>query len=253
MSPLWVEPGREIDRSSFGPRAEARPQRSRIANTVVKVRFCRGSPFATPLRPGGRNVQLRTLAAAAALMLVPALSSAQDFGVMNSAETINEGNVKLMASPMFVFGEGDDETGVAISAGYGFTDRFDIEGRVAFYDGINFFGADAEYWLVRDEEVDVSVAGGFHLGRADGPFDLSGFDFTFLASGHVTPRLELYGGFDIATNEFDDDLGDYTTVHLVPGIEYAINEDLDLVSEFGVAVNDESNNYFSVGLAFYFR
>jgi len=198
-------------------------------------------------------VQLRAIAAAAALLLLPVLSSAQDFGVMNSAETINEGNVKLMANPIFVFNDGDNETGVAVSGGYGFTPRFDIEGRVAFYDGLNFFGADAEYWLIRDQEVDVSVAGGFHIGQSDGPFDLMGFDFTFLGSGHVSPRLELYGGLDIATNEFDDDLGDYTTVHLVPGIEYAINEDLDFVAEVGVGVNDDSANYFSAGLAFYFR
>lgn len=198
-------------------------------------------------------MQLRAIAAAAALLLLPVLSSAQDFGVMNSAETINEGNVKLMANPIFVFNDGDNETGVAVSGGYGFTPRFDIEGRVAFYDGLNFFGADAEYWLIRDQEVDVSVAGGFHIGQSDGPFDLMGFDFTFLGSGHVSPRLELYGGLDIATNEFDDDLGDYTTVHLVPGIEYAINEDLDFVAEVGVGVNDDSANYFSAGLAFYFR
>lgn len=198
-------------------------------------------------------MQLRAIAAAAALVMLPAISWAQDFGVMNSAETINVGNVKFLANPIIVFGEGDNETGVSISGGYGFTPRFDIEGRVSFFDGITFFGADAEYWLVRDQEVDVSVAGGLHAGQADGPFDLIGFDFAFLGSGHVSPQLELYGALDIATNEFDDDLGDYTTVHLVPGIEYAINEDLDFVAEVGVGMNDESDNYFSAGLAFYFR
>lgn len=199
-------------------------------------------------------MQLRTIAASAALAcLMPVLAAAQDFGVMNSAETINEGNVKLMAYPMFVFGEGDDETGVSIAGGYGFTDRFDVEGRLTFFDGLTFFGADAEYWLVRGQDVDVSVIGGFHLGQADGPFDLAGLDFTLLASGSVSPRLELYGALDIATNELDNNFGDYTTVHLVPGIEYAINDNLDLVSEIGLGINDESNNYFAVGLAFYLR
>src|SRR5678815_1150465 len=64
----------------------------------------------------------------AMLVCTPALAYAQDFGVMESAETINKNNFKLRGNPMFVFGkDADATTGVAIAAGYGFTPRFDAE------------------------------------------------------------------------------------------------------------------------------
>jgi hypothetical protein len=198
---------------------------------------------------------LRSLVATIALaMLVPVSAAAQDFGVMNSAETINKGNFKLMANPLVVFGKdgGDDEVGVAIVGGYGFTDRVDAEAKVSFFDDLTFIGGDVEVWLVKHEPIDVSVIGGFHVGRSDA-FDTTAFDVTFLGSGHVTPKLELYGGLDIARNDIDDVDDSFTTVHLVPGIEYAISQDIDFVAEVGLGLNDDSHHYISGGIAFYFR
>jgi len=198
---------------------------------------------------------LRSLVATFALaMLLPVSAAAQDFGVMNSAETINKGNFKLMANPLVVFGkdDADDEVGVALVGGYGFTDRVDAEAKVSFFDGLTFIGGDVEVWLVKHEPLDVSVIGGFHVGRADG-FNTKGFDITFLGSGHVTPKLELYGGLDISRVSIDDFDDSYTTVHLVPGIEYALSQDIDLVAEFGLGLNDDSNHYISGGIAFYIR
>jgi len=197
----------------------------------------------------------RSLVATLALaMLLPGSAAAQDFGVMNSAETINKGNFKLMANPLVVFGKdgADDEVGVAIVGGYGFTDRVDAEAKVSFFDDLTFIGGDVEVWLVKHKPLDVSVIGGFHVGRADG-FNTKGFDITFLGSGHVTPKLELYGGLDISRVSIDDFDDSYTTVHLVPGIEYALSQDIDLVAEFGLGLNDDSNHYISGGIAFYIR
>ena len=187
-------------------------------------------------------------------LLLPVSAAAQDFGVMNSAETINKGNFKLMANPLVVFGKdgGDDEVGVAIAGGYGFTDRVDAEAKVAFFDDLTFIGGDVEVWLVKHQPVDVSVIGGFHAGRSDG-FNTKAFDITFLGSGHVTPKLELYGGLDIAHNDIDDVDDSFTTVHLVPGIEYAISQDIDFVAEVGLGLNDDSHHYISGGIAFYIR
>jgi hypothetical protein len=195
-----------------------------------------------------------TAAVAVLALLVPFSVGAQDFGVMNSAETINRGNVKLMANPIIVFteGEAENELGVALVAGYGFTDMFDVEGKVAFFDDVRFFGADAEVWVVKERPVDVSVIGGFHVGRSDG-FDTTAFDFTFLGSGHLTPRLELFGGLDFSRNSVDDTDVDFTTAHLVPGIEYAIRPEIDFVAEFGIGLNDDSVNYLSAGFAYYLR
>ena len=198
---------------------------------------------------------IRFVAALAVISVVlPVSAAAQDFGVMNSAETINRGNFKLMANPIVVFGDdGDDnDLGVAVAAGYGFTDRFDVEGKASFFDGVSFFGGDAEYWIVKNEPVDVSLIGGFHVGRADG-FDTTAFDFTGRASGHVSPRLELYGGLDFSRNSVNDTDFDFTTVHLVPGIEYAISDDVDFDAEFGIALNDDSSHYVAFGIAYYVR
>ena len=42
-----------------------------------------------------------------------------------------------------------------------------------------------------------------------------------------------------------------TLVHVVPGIEYRISDDVDFLAEVGIALNDDSRSYASVGLAFY--
>jgi hypothetical protein len=199
---------------------------------------------------------LRSIVATFALaMLLPVSAAAQDFGVMNSAETINKGNFKLMANPLVLFGDdgADDEVGLAVVGGYGFTDRVDAEAKVSFFDGLTFIGGDVEVWVVKEAPIDVSLIGGFHVARVDGFGDHKGLDLTFLASGHVTPRLELYGGLDIARNNVDNFDETFTTAHLVPGIEYAISQDIDFVAEVGLALNDRSNHYISGGIAFYIR
>ncbi len=174
---------------------------------------------------------------------------------MNSAETINKGNFKLMANPIVVFGRNgsDGETGVAVMGGYGFGDRFDVEAKMSFFDGVKFFGADAEYWLVQHNPVNVSVIGGFHIADADGGSDAKGIDLTALASGKVGKKLELYGGLDWSRNSFKNSSSHYSTLHLVPGLEYRVSPQLDLVGEFGIALNDDSNHYVSAGIAYYFR
>lgn len=190
----------------------------------------------------------------AAVLLAPAPAQAQDFGVMESAETINRGNFKFRLNPMIVFGkEGEDhEVGLAALLGYGFTSSFDLEGGVAIYDGVTFFGANAEVWLLKERPFDFSVAAGLHGRTGDNTTDLTGIDLTFLASGPVSPRLELYGGIDLAFEGIGDE-ADFKTVHLVPGIEYRINDSVDFVAEAGLALNDAARHYISAGLAFYIR
>ena len=195
---------------------------------------------------------------ASILCLVPALAQAQDFGVMGSAETINPGNFKIMANPIVVFQDGaaDNEFGLSLLAGYGFTDRIDAEAKVAFYDNVSFAGGDVEYWILKNGGLDLSAIGGFHVGWGDTVANTKALDLTFEGSGHINPRLELFGALDVARNWLDiDDRfdNDYTTVHLVPGIEYAISDNLDLVAEIGIGLNDNSSNYVSGGIAFYIR
>jgi hypothetical protein len=201
-------------------------------------------------------VRVLCIAAVAALGLaLPASVAAQDFGVMNSAETINKGNFKLMANPIIVIGKngGDGETGVGIMGGYGFGDRFDVEAKVSFFDNLKFFGADAEYWLQKGKPLDVSVIGGFHIADSDFGDNAKGLDLTLLGSGVIADKLELFGALDFSRNTFDNSAFNYSTWHLVPGVEYRISPQLDLVGEFGIGLNDNASNYISVGLAFYTR
>jgi hypothetical protein len=183
---------------------------------------------------------------------------------MESAETINRGNFKLMAYPLLVFGDGsdDNDAGVALRGGYGFTDAFDIEGKVSFFEGVTFLGADAEYWLLKGRSVDVSGSAGFHFGSADDDgLDTTGFDLTLLASKAVTPRLDIFGALDIALNSITDDRfediagfdDDFHTVHLVPGFEYKLAENIDVVAEVGLALSDDGAHYLSGGVAYYIR
>jgi hypothetical protein len=66
-----------------------------------------------------------------------------------------------------------------------------------------------------------------------------------------------YGFTDRFDMEFEsvDDVDDssFTRAYVVPGIEYKITQDLDLVAEFGIGLNDDSPHYLSAGLAFYIR
>ena len=184
----------------------------------------------------------------------PAAVHAQDFGILESAETIDKGNFKLRANPMLLFARhgGDDEFGVAALLGYGFTPRFDLEGGVAIYDGVTFFGANGEYWLVKESPLDFSIAAGLHRRVGDRTADYNGIDLTFLGSGHVARKLELYGGLDLAFEGFGIP-GDYKTVHFVPGLEYKMNNQIDVVAEAGLALNDNGRHYIAGGLAIYFR
>ena len=189
----------------------------------------------------------------ALFIALPAAARAQDFGVAESAETIDRGNFKFKINPMLVFGEDSADTGAfAGSIGYGVTSRFDLEGAVAFYDGGTFFGGNGEVWLVRHPAVDLSAMAGLHFLRGDDVAERTGVDLTLLASRHITPRVELYGALDMAFESVNDN-GNFQTFHLVPGAEVRITQDLDFLVEVGIGLNDDARHYLSGGLAFYLR
>src|SRR5262245_40044098 len=97
----------------------------------------------------------------AALVLALGAQTAQAQNVlMTPAETINTGNFKISAFPTVLLGEdgADSNWGVVSRFGYGFTNWFDMEGKVGFFDGINMYGLDAEAWVVKHRPLDVSVS-----------------------------------------------------------------------------------------------
>jgi hypothetical protein len=194
------------------------------------------------------------LIAASFLVAAAGPAQAQNF-LMNSAETIDKGNFKIAAFPTLMLGEGDadNQWGLSTRFGYGLTDSFDVEGKVSFFDGFKLYGLDAELWLIRGK-ADVSVAAGFHKASIDGGTDSTAFDASALVSGNVTPRLELYGGLSLSRETLKNVTdSNFTRAYLVPGLEYKVNDQIDLLAEFGVGLNDDSPNYVSFGLAVYIR
>jgi hypothetical protein len=177
---------------------------------------------------------------------------------------MDRGTFKLMAAPIMAFGKNgaDDEFGVAARGGYGFTDRFDAEAKLGFFENSTFVGADGEYWILKGQEPDAGLAfsltGGVHwMFGSKGAFDTMGFEVTPQLSGHVSENIELCGALDASFESIKDaptGVDDtFTRLHLVPGVEYRLSDAADLVGEIGIAVNDESYTYAGVGIAFYLR
>ena len=193
---------------------------------------------------------------AATVFLVAAVAevSAQDV-LMNSAETINKGNIKLALFPTVLFSKngGDSVWGLAGRAGIGLTSRFDIEAKAGIFKGLNYFGVDAEYWLVQGRNANVSVGLGAHMTKYQAGADSSGIDTSLLFSTSPVKQLELYGGLKLAFDSFKNSDQNFTLAHLVPGLEYRISADLDFLAEFGIALNENSRSYAGVGLALYLR
>ena len=65
-------------------------------------------------------------------------------------------------------------------------------------------------------------------------------------------KLDIYGGLDLAFEGIGVP-GGFKTAHLVPGLEYKVNDKIDVLAEAGVALNDNSRHYVSGGIAIYFR
>ena len=185
-------------------------------------------------------------------------AAAQGFGVMESAETIQRGNFKLVGYPMIVLGEGDldNEVGLVLRGGYGFTDRFDAEIGVGLYDDVTFLGANAELWLLRAPRgttgLNFSARGGAYLVQSDGE-DGTGLNLAGILSTRFTPQLEFVGALDYNQLFYDGPIGDISTLHIVPGFEYRVTRNLDFLGEFGVALSDDASHYLAVGLAYYLR
>ena len=209
-----------------------------------------------------RILQIVFLAALCLCFALPA--AAQYIGILQSAETMNRGTFKLMAAPIMVFGKdgADDELGVAVRGGYAFTEQFDLEAKLGFFENGTYLGVDGEYWIFRGSEknsgLDFSLTGGLHwmLG-GDNSFDTMGFEVMPQLSGHVTDNLELYGALNASFESIKDAPhgvdNSFTRLHLVPGIEYRLSDTLDFAAEIGIGINDNSSNYVGAGLSYYFR
>jgi hypothetical protein len=196
------------------------------------------------------------LPAVAALVVGVAPSAWAQNVLMNSAETINKGNFKLAAFPTALLGEGDadNEWGIAGRAGLGLTRSVDVEGKLAVFDGLTFYGGDVEAWIVRNPNgINGSISVGVHRSDYESRRDIFGIDTAMILSVYLTHTVEFYGGVQLGFESVDDTDQDFTRAHAVPGIEIRLSDQLDLLAEYGISLNDNSPDYVSLGLAMYFQ
>ena len=189
----------------------------------------------------------------AAIFLAAAAQVSAQSVLMNSAETINQGNLKLAIFPTVLFGKNGSDSvwGVAGRFGYGLTPSIDIEAKAAHFKGLNYYGADIEWWFLRGHNFNGSVALGGHMTNYDGGDDSNGIDTSILFSHRPVRNLEIYGGLMLAFESIKNSDVNFTLMHFVPGLEYRISNDLDFLAEVGIALNSNSRSYASVGLALY--
>jgi hypothetical protein len=195
-------------------------------------------------------------------LCLPLPVAAQYVGVLQSAETNDRGAFSLVGAPIMVFGKngGDSSFGLSARGVYGLTDRIDAEAKLGLFDGGTYVGADGEWWLMKgvggNADLDFSLAGGIHFVFGEF-YDVMGLDITPLVSMHLNQAVQLYGALGLSF----DSIGDapegaddsYTSLHLVPGIEYRLSDEFDLVGEIGIALTDESSAYAAVGIAYDLR
>ena len=199
--------------------------------------------------------------AAGALCALPAL--AVDFGVMETADTVIPGDFKFLAFPLAVRDgpRREVDTGINVGLGYGINEPLDVEFQIGVYDDFNYFGLDLEYSYRENRPVELSIGGGVHKVESDFGYPY-GFDLTHIVSYTFAsiPWMRLIGSVD-ASYEITDayyaqSIGAharrYWTGYAVPGVQFQVNERVDVLGEVGVGLNDDSNDYVGVGMSFYF-
>lgn len=200
-----------------------------------------------------------------ALLLLCGCTSAYavDFGVMESADPVRKGDFKFEAYPLSTrrTATREEDSGVNAAVGYGFWEDADLELQFATYDDVYFAGTDLEYSLVREPRHEFSVDIGAHYANTDFGTQL-GADFTPLYSYKPAslPGFKWNAALDFAYDKASFAHANthglpaqYWSAYVVPGAQYRVARDVDVIGEVGLGLNADSNSYASVGLSFYFR
>jgi hypothetical protein len=211
-------------------------------------------------------MKARIVAALAALTAC-GTAGAVDFGVMETAEPIEPRAFKLTGFPLLVDRSRNGDDAFALAVGYGLGNNMDVEAQVAYIDRATLFGADLEWNAWTAERTRFSIGGGLHGADMEDGASAMGADATAILTYTPIARLDVNAAFDAALDSvnvresaalppadtrFSED-GRYDTYYLVPGLEYQLTHNLDLLAEVGVGLNGESEDYLSAGLSWYFR
>ena len=206
------------------------------------------------------------VAVAGSLLAACGAAGAADFAMMETAERINQGSFKASGFPVVIDrGRADAGNGLALGLGYGLPYGMDVEAHVArYYDG-TFTGADLEWTAWRNDRMTFSVGSGLHGADLDGGGYAAGGDGTAIFSYVPMHRLTVSAALNAAIDDVNDrdanapadsrfpTDGIYERYHAVQGVGYTVTRNIDLMAEFGVGLNGESDNYASAGMSWYFR
>lgn len=198
----------------------------------------------------------------AAGFAISASASAVDFGVMETADVVHPGDFKFIAFPLAVRNSPlrEQDSGVAVGAGYGLPHDLDLEVQAAVYDDISYFGSDLEYTFLTGHPLEMSIAGGGHFARSDFG-DPWGLDLTEVNSYALPrlPSLKLNAALDLAyeraSQQFADAIGTdrrYWAAYAVPGVQWRATHNVDVIGEAGLGLNGDSDDYVSAGISYYF-
>ena len=193
-----------------------------------------------------------SIIAGAALFIAFGVAPARAQNFQNgSAETIRNGNLRLTASPVRLFGidGAPDKTGGAFRLGYGITDSFDVEAKSGFFNGMTLVGGDAHYRFLTGP-TSLAVSAGGHKAMLDDSVDSTALDLAAQVSHQFRPRLEIYAGPAYSRESLEGvaDSG-FNRWYVVPGLKWGFADKLDLLVEGGVGLNDNSPSYLTVGFA----
>ena len=207
-----------------------------------------------------------------ASLVVCGSAAAADFGVMETAESIEPKAFKLVGFPMLTDRnranrDSDEEGSFALGLGYGLPYGLDVEGQVARSDEATYFGSDVEWNAWSGYGMKVSIGSGVHSVDFERGGSANGVDTTAIFTYTPVRHLDVNAALDASWEDVNADLelapgaerdrfsfdNDYETAYFVPGLEYQLTRNVDLLAEAGLGLNGASDDYLGAGLSWYFR
>jgi hypothetical protein len=192
----------------------------------------------------------------ALVLLVPAAAHANDFGVLHTAIPVEKSVWRLQGGGVISL-EDEGREALVLGAATGLAPKFDFEAKLSISGDDMAIGGGVGYLITQQNvPVDLNVGAGFHYVNHD-TADITAFDVNVIGSKAINPKFSLYGAFsisfgsqDIADSSDDDS---FTRAHLIPGMEYKLNDKVNVVVELGIALNDSATNYLGGSIQYYIR
>lgn len=186
-----------------------------------------------------------------ALGVLGAPAGAQDF-IQSSAQPIPAGDLGLTGYPTVLFAKnnGPDRWGGSARVGYGIADNFDVQGKVAAFNGFTLVGADATLRILSGD-VDLAASVGGHQALMQFAPDSTALDLAWLSGARVSRRLRVEAGMCLSLETVHNVRNSgFSRLYVVPGINYRVSREVAVVSQLGLGLNHNSPDYLTAGFSF---